>query len=425
MNLTRLVGSCLVVLILGSLGLAQSEVCALSDKQEHDAPAAFDKLMPLFQSKRCFNCHGGINPFVGVQMNGETSPVQPRGTHPELDKGENVVVFNPDGSENVTKTFQGCVTCHDAGAFQSGKWRLAPFEPDMRFSIGTSGIPKASVDICKQVKKHGRVPGAAGFIGHMTDDNGDTGAPFLETAFAGTMALDPDETDRAADDLRNQGGYPAPITVMTRGQAVQFAKDWVANMGGKFRQPDDCGCKEHHYALRVLAHGSMQMGGMTWNLRFDGQGTSFPEIPLNFKDDGTLSGEVMAVPVTDNQGSFPLVSCSGERTDLIKVAVQGSWQDITPASQQPTSDPPVPPQYPIRVRLTFSQVQTNAQETCSTPLGTLSGSSSETGPLQYPFDLVFPDPQVNQAVAVDWHAPFPGWSGTVRGQIIEIPGSSP
>ena len=402
---------------------AQNFVCALSERQQHDAPAAFDKLMPLFLTKRCFNCHGGVSPFVGVKVGTNIQTATPRGTHPELDKDEGTVVLNPDGSENFSETFKACVTCHDAGAFAKGTWRLAPFQPDMRFSIGPSGIPKSSIDLCKQMKTQGRVPGAGGFIGHMTDDNGDRDSPFLETAFAGTMALNPDETDRAGDDLRNEGGYPAPITVMTRGQAVQLAKDWVAEMGGKFRLPEDCGCKEHHYALRVLAHGMAQLNGMTWNLRFEGQGTSFPEIPLKFKDDGTLSGEVMAVPVTDNQGSFPFVSCSGERTDLIKVVVQGSWQDITPASHEPTSDPPSAPQYPIRIRLTFSEVQTNAQETCSTPFGAVSGGSNQTGPMQYPFDLVFPDPQVNQAVAVDWRVPFPGWSGAVRGQIIEVAGS--
>jgi hypothetical protein len=256
----------------------------------------------------------------------------------------------------------------------------------------------------------------------MTDDNGDANSPFLETAFKGTLALDPDETDRAANDLKDQGGYPAPITVMTRSQALELAKDWIADMGGKFRQPEDCGCKEHHYALRVVAYGLLQMPGITFNVRFEGQGTAFPEIPLKFQDDGALSGEVMATPMTDNQGSFPFVTCSGERTSQIRVDVQGSWADITPASQQPTSDPPSPPKYPIRIKLTFSQVQTAATETCSSPFGAMSGGSNKTGPPQYTFELIFPDPYVNQAVGVDWPAAFPGWSGTVRGQIIEVGG---
>jgi hypothetical protein len=196
-------------------------------------------------------------------------------------------------------------------------------------------------------------------------------------------------------------------------------------MGGKFRLPDDCGCKEHHYALRVVAHGLLQLPGFTFNVRFEGQGTAFPEIPLNFKEDGTLSGEVMATPMTDNQGSLPLVSCSGERTSGIKVVAEGSWADIKPTSEEPTFDPPSAPKFPIRVKLTFSQVQTNAAETCSTPLGAMSGSNNKTGPLQYPFELIFPDPQVNQAVGVDWPAPFAGWSGTVRGQIIELAGKAP
>lgn len=401
--------------------VAQGPVCALSDQQERDAPAAFEKLMPLFMTKRCFNCHGGINPFVGSST-GQTFQV--RGTHPELFDGEDKVVFDKDGKEDVPATFKSCNTCHNAGAFAApNTWKLAPFAPDTQFAIGGGGIAKASVDLCKQVKVRGRVPGAAGFIGHMTNDNGME--PFLETAFAGTMALDPEQVDRAKDDLKDQGGYPAPITVMTRSQALDISKEWIADMGGKFRLPDDCGCKEHHYALRVSAQGMLQMPGFTFNLRFEGKGTTFPEIPLNFQDDGTLSGEVMATPVTDNQGSLPMISCSGERNNDMKVVVEGSWADITPTSEEPTSDPPSPPKNPIRVKLTFSQVQTAATETCSTPLGSISGRSNRTGPLQYPFELIFPDPQVDQAVAVDWLAPFPGWSGTVRAQIIEASGGTP
>jgi hypothetical protein len=48
------------------------------------------------------------------------------------------------------------------------------------------------------------------------------------------------------------------------------------------------------------------------------------------------------------------------------------------------------------------------------------GSSDKTGPLQYPFELVFTDPHVTQTVTVDWPAAFPGWSGTVRAEIIQL-----
>jgi hypothetical protein len=399
---------------------AQEPVCALSDKQERDAPLAFENLMPLFMTKRCLNCHGGLSPFVGVKMGDQFMPLTPRGTHPVLSKDEGSIVLNSEGTENLTKTFEGCVTCHDAGAFQAGTWRLAPTLPNKRFTIGPGDIPKSSLDICRQVKIQGRVPGAAGFIGHMTDDNGDTTSPFLETAFAGTMALDDNEKDSAADILKNEGGYPGPITVMTRGQALQLSKDWIAAMGGKFRQPEVCGCKELHYALRLSAYGRLQMPGFTFNVRFSGQGTFLPEIPLKFEDNGTLSGEVMATPMTDNQGSLPLVSCTGERNNEIKMVVQGSWEDITAASHEPTSAPPSPPQHPIIVKLTFSQIQTVAREMCSTPLGTMLGSSDKTGPLQYPFELVFTDPHVTQTVTVDWPAAFPGWSGTVRAEIIQL-----
>jgi hypothetical protein len=234
------------------------------------------------------------------------------------------------------------------------------------------------------------------------------------------MALDPDQRDRAADDLKDMGGYPAPITVMSRAEALQLAKDWVAAMGGQFRLPEDCGCKEHHYALRVIAHGHLQMTGFTFDIGVRGEETAFPEIPLNFKDDGTLTGEVIGVPETDNAGALPLVACKGERANRIKVEVKGQWKDITPGSHEPTSNPPQPPQNPLIVKLNFSQLATAAAETCVTPMGAMSGSSNRTGPELFTFELVYTDPQVNQGVTVEWPAPFPGWSGIVRGQIIEV-----
>jgi hypothetical protein len=399
---------------------AQDFVCSLSDRQEKEAPAAFDKLMPLFLTKRCFNCHGGINPFVAMTMGDQSKKLERRGTHPDLFDGEDKVVLDPDGTENFAKTFKACVTCHDAGAFAAGTWHLAPFQPDKQFAIGGSGIAKAPLDLCKQVKVRGRFPGAAGFIGHMKDDNGNTAAPFLETAFAGTMALDKDETDAAKDDLKNQGGYPAPITVMTPGQALQLSKDWVAAMGGKFRQPEECGCKEHHYALRVIAKGVLQMPGFTFHIGFAGQGTAFPEIPLKFQDDGSFSDSAIATPETDNEGSLPMIRCQGKRGNQVQVEVKGTWTDITPGSTAPTDEPPAPPKSPIKFSITLSQAATAATETCATPLGVMMGSSNKTGPPKFTFDFVFPDPQVNQAIAVDWPAPFPGWSGRVTAQIIEV-----
>lgn len=395
------------LLCLGAPLRPQEPVCALSDKQEQDAPQAFAKLAPIFTHPRCFNCHGGVSPFG----NG-------RGTHPESGFQ---IARDADGNEDVDRTFAGCHTdgCHDSfpapGATQT--WRLAPFAPDMQFNVSGAAQPKSTLQLCKQMKIRVKVPGAAGFIGHMKDDNGDLTSPFVKVAFAGTLGLGGEGQETAKDQL---GSYPLPITGITPGQVLQQSKDWVAAMGGKFRQGDECGCVEKHYALRVLAHGVLQMPGFTFNLRFSGQGTSFPEIPLKFQDDGSFSGEVMAIPETDNQGSFPFISCSGQGYDQIRVEMKGSWADITPTTYEPTNEPPVPPQSPIKVQLKFSQIATRATETCSTPIGAITDSTNKTGPLKYTFDLVFPDPQVNQAAAVDWPAPFPGWSGAVRAQIIEV-----
>jgi hypothetical protein len=107
---------------------SQNFVCSLSDKQEQDAPKAFEKLAPIFTQPRCFNCHGGVSPF----NNG-------RGTHPEFGFK---IVPDKDGNEDVKKTFADCHTsgCHDSfpafgAALQT--WRLAP-TPSMQFKRATN-----------------------------------------------------------------------------------------------------------------------------------------------------------------------------------------------------------------------------------------------------------------------------------------------
>jgi hypothetical protein len=229
---------------------------------------------------------------------------------------------------------------HSELPYKHGGWHLPRA---CNLNVPQTTTPKSTLELCKQMKTKVRVPGAAGFIGHMENDNGDAASPFVKVAFAGTLGLGAEGRETALDQL---GDYPLPITGISPSQVLQQARDWVEAMGGKFRLPEDCGCIEMHYALRVLAHGVLDMPGFTWNVRFSGIGTSFPEIPLKFLNDGTFSGEVMATPETDNQGALPMVTCSGERASQIKVVVKGSWADITPASNTP---PTIHPRHP-RIR---------------------------------------------------------------------------
>ena len=49
---------------------AGKTVCSLSDEQELAAPKAFAAMMPTFQTPRCINCHGEVNPFTGENHGG-------------------------------------------------------------------------------------------------------------------------------------------------------------------------------------------------------------------------------------------------------------------------------------------------------------------------------------------------------------------
>jgi len=410
----RVILEFLVIVCLSAQLHAQEPVCALSDKQQQDAPKAFAKLAPIFTHPRCFNCHGGVVPFNNSR----------RGPHPEI--ASDGVVLGTDGGEDFAATFRECGDCHDA--FPSANspvktWRLAPFSPDMQFNVRGTTSPKSTLELCKQMKTRVRVPGAAGFIGHMKDDNGDRESPFLNVAFAGTLGWDPSDPDNSSNiDLAKNafGSYPAPRPPMTQEQALQQAKDWVAAMGGKFRQPEECGCAEKKYALLIHAHGTASFQGLREDFRLVDVGRNLPKIPLTFKDDGSFSGQVNVGAESTSATSVPVIGCNGQTADQVQIVANGSWADITSAASAPTSDPPIAPRNPIKVKLKFSQIATQATETCIFPIvGSRTTNDNQRGPATYTFDLVFPNPVVKQTAVVPWNAP-PWWLGEVRAELIEV-----
>ncbi|HXY51003.1 MAG TPA: hypothetical protein VEI01_16225 [Terriglobales bacterium] len=362
---------------------AQEPVCALSDNQTEFAIKAFDQLSPIFVEPRCFNCHGGTIPFKVDEP-----------THPE--NGFKVIP-TPQGEEDLTATFKPCQECH--GDFPG--WRLAP--KAMQFK------GKDMVGVCMLMKQ--QFPSdAMAFIDHMTNDRG--GVPFLDVAFAGTMGLNAEGRDR----LVVTKSLPDPPRSMTRPQMLQFSKDWVEAMGGRFHDPDECGCVAMKYALRINAHATWQASIISYQFGF--RAGQPPEIPLHFQDDGTFSGTTTAPADTNNSGSGSGVSCAGNRTAQISLTVKGRWPDIQTAGNVLVTRSGQPHEH-IQVTLSMSQVQGQSEETCTAFGRTASSHDSISNRIPVTVEL-FLDPVVNLPQNFPWQVPLPGWSGEGQATIIRI-----
>lgn len=194
-------------------------------------------MLPVLQHPRCFNCHGGVNPFkdpnVGHHMGGQL----PVGSGP--------------GS---------CEDCH-AGLTN---WDT-PGEP-MLF------VGKGARELCIQFKEF--EPTAASFIGHMTNDN--NGIQFLETAYKGLRALNTlgettyeDETGRPLTAEKPPG---------THADLIRDATAWANAVGRGWSVKPDCGCKVRGKAwvgtVTQSALGSLDGGlefseSATANVRFE------------------------------------------------------------------------------------------------------------------------------------------------------------
>ena len=231
----------------GSPGSAT--VCAASD----DAPKAFAEMVPTFQHPRCINCHGGINPFSGRGHAG--GPQKPK------------LVSGPYGDEKV----YDCTSCHVDG------WDT----PAGVFFF----TKKNAVTLCKQMKDMGD---ADRFMGHISKD-ATTRTPFIRIGFLGTRGLN-DYGEVISSEKTNKDYQPEPPPISYETFIAQ-AQAWIDAMGGKFRGDSDCGCVPHHYALVIdmqsFQDDSHPEVGMVAQSKVAGHG----EIPLQFADDGSMTGE--------------------------------------------------------------------------------------------------------------------------------------
>jgi hypothetical protein len=211
-------------------GAQKGASCPLTDAQTKKAIAAFQPLATFLSGEpRCFNCHGGVNPFIdGVGLDPEDPNAPPsQFEHGGGKQGHD----NPVSKDGSVGLDEGCKDCHSqmlpkSDGTPSTTWTLAP--GFMSF------VNKDATTLCRQMK---RTSGTAEeFLGHLKDDNGrnSLGA----TAFAGRRAL----TDRDIKKYEVQVLPPA----ITHDRLMQMGRNWIDAMGGKFQGDISCGCELKH-----------------------------------------------------------------------------------------------------------------------------------------------------------------------------------
>jgi len=354
-------------------------VCLLSDTQTKNSISAFATLAPIFYDPRCFNCHGGVNPF-------HSTPKHP--------------VVTKDFGFDSPKQFEQCQECH--GNFP--KWQL-PLPSD--FFVGMN-----VTQLCEHMKQSfGSDFGADDFVNHMRDDNGGIPAPFIDVAYEGTMGL-----NETGQELY-EGPFPAPPPSMPRNIMLQNSQNWVKEMGGKFQKPTECGCMDMEYALRVKVAAVYHVPAPFINSVFnfakpDTPEADLPVIPIHFKEGGSVTG-VATVNLAGNARvqtpPIPLFGediCNVTGSAVVPATVDGQWPQ--PGASGSSSEG-----QNIHIHLTLNKLSAQASVECTKGAG--SSSSGSSGSYSFDFSL---QPMVGATQTVPFNLPLPGFEGSVQVTLI-------
>ena len=245
----------------------RAAACPLTDAQTSKSIDAFKQIANFLTTEpRCFNCHGGVNPFVdgtGLDPNDSTAPAS-KVTHRGglvRRQGEKA----PDGTPQIES---GCSDCHNHMADRSGGghsvWTTAP--------SFLSFVDKDATTLCRQIKRETGT--AEHFLGHLEDDNG--GNAFAKTAFIGDRGLDPDQYPEVTD-------HPQPPSI-SHPAVMQLARNWVAAMGGSFKGDESCGCEFKHAKWSGQIHITYDSSGEHNDEQINWSRRQFSQITLTFKD---------------------------------------------------------------------------------------------------------------------------------------------
>ena len=288
--------------------------CPLTDAQTRKSIEAFAEIHRfLTREERCFNCHGGVNPFIngpGLDRGDEGAPASKKA------HGGGLIIRQRDTAADGTVLIEGeCMDCHNnmvrKGNGSTSRWMLAP-----NF---LSFVDKDATTLCRQIKRS--TGDAEHFLGHLRDDNG--GNTFALTAFKGDRGLDPD----VYGDL-----IPPEPPGISHAALMQLGQNWVAAMGGSFKGDESCGCEYRHAKWSGQIHYTFEVKAEGHSEQVDFSNRRFSQITLTFTDGvGTASShaEVMYKSETRrgivNNGSASLIKEFSDDN-------QGSGSDSVPAT---------------------------------------------------------------------------------------------
>ncbi len=266
-------------------------VCAVSDDRFKRAQAIFAKMAEVLRQPRCINCHGAENPFrKGTEHTGGTYELK-------MDK---------NGEVDEKTTFHACQQCH--GAFPD--WRIPTSDKNF-INLDDTGL-------CKLIKD--QLVRGDDLVDHFTRDRG--GTPFIEEAFKGTRGLKGQGLDMVDDN-------PVPIRIITHQGLINLAKDWIDALGsgngtigdGETRPPTDCGCVQHHYALKLAVSVRINSSAEHLTIR---NGGDDPPIPIVFNDDRSFTSKPVR---TTSLGTGSVGSCGLTQSASGDAGVSGTLDD--------------------------------------------------------------------------------------------------
>jgi hypothetical protein len=373
-----------IFVLLPTLAFAQSPgqttpaeiVCPLSDSQTKNSVEAFSRIAHFMTHEpRCFNCHGGVNPYIEHTGPDPEDPNAP----PSLTEhgGGKMSREHAKSADGTPIIDSGCDGCHSHMAAKTGggesKWMTAPGF--------LSFVGKDAPTLCKQIRSASR--DAKEFMGHLKDDNG--GNNFGGTAFNGDRGLD--------RESYSESEVPTQKPSISHPDLLKFGQNWIDALGGEFKGDKSCGCEPVHYAIRVSTLNETNFGPV--------HRTSVMQpvdVRIAFEDDGAFSGDSAA----NFQAAGVVMPCSGQASSTLTFHVSGQAIE--------TSD-----EHSMHFQLENSSPTISNGVVQCPMIGGVSTQNTTAEKMALPFDF-----KGEVGEAFDYHMPaIPGFTSTMHLEIVK------
>lgn len=186
----------------GRSASADVPACPLTPAQERTAVDAFKKLLPVLTHPRCFNCHGGVNPYL------------------EKDEGGHLGGKMKGPGDRGIPPIKQCQECHDG---------LPQWDTPLPANFFVGKSPRELCIHFKRTKFSG-----AEFVHHIQVD------PFTKSAFLGDRALNASSKASVEDETGVPFANQRPPG--NHAQFTALSQAWVDAMDAGWPVKPDCGC---------------------------------------------------------------------------------------------------------------------------------------------------------------------------------------